>query len=271
MSTTSASPDPGTLRLVCTDFDGTIAEPDARPIFPVFFERLDAWRKRNPVYWIINTGRTLESLQEELEMRAVPYWPDWVVTVEREIWLIRGERGIGWFEWNRKCEILHQQLFESVKPVWRNIDDFVGRHTAARLVEDSGSPRGIIASDEEEADEISAFLEPLLKSWPMLTAVRNSIYFRFSHRSYNKGTCLAAIAHGLGVSPNQTLVAGDHLNDLPMLERRYARYLVCPNNAVEAVKTKVSEGRGHVAGQAVAHGLVEAWDHLLPLPAESSP
>ncbi|MEI9999719.1 MAG: hypothetical protein WDO13_11455 [Verrucomicrobiota bacterium] len=167
------------LRLLCTDFDGTLAEPEGRPILPLFFERLAAWRKRGALYWVVNTGRTFESLAEELKRRQVPIWPDWVVAIEREIWLVRDRRGVGWFEWNRKCELMHNQLWGSVKPLWRLIEDFITRHTKAQLAQDVGSPMGIIASCEEEAEEISAFLEPLLKDWPLLAVVRNSVYFRF--------------------------------------------------------------------------------------------
>jgi hydroxymethylpyrimidine pyrophosphatase-like HAD family hydrolase len=252
------------LRLLCTDFDGTIAEGDGSPISPAFFERLAVERRNGPLYWVINTGRTFESLRDELINREAPIWPDWVVAVEREIWLVRDRRGVGWFEWNRKCELMHAQLFESVAPVWKLIEDYIGKHTNARLVEDAGSPLGIIASCEEEADEISAFMKPLLESWPTLVAVRNTIYFRFSHKFYNKGACLEAIANGIGVLPLQTLAIGDHLNDLPMLDRRYAHHLACPGNSVDEVKEKVRSQRGYVAEAKVAEGTLEAWNHLFP-------
>jgi hydroxymethylpyrimidine pyrophosphatase-like HAD family hydrolase len=252
------------LRLICTDFDSTIAEPENKPISPVFFERLMTWRKRGPLYWIINTGRTFDSLLEDLTRRRVPIWPDWVVAVEREIWLMRDRRGIGWFEWNRKCELLHTQLFESVQPLWKLIEDYIRQHTEAHLVDDAGSPFGIIASCEEEADEISAYMTPLLQDWPMLTAVRNSIYFRFSHKFYHKGACLEAISNGLGVLPMQIFAVGDHLNDLPMLDRRYARHLACPGNAVDEVKDKVRAQGGYIASANVAEGTVEAWDQFFP-------
>jgi hydroxymethylpyrimidine pyrophosphatase-like HAD family hydrolase len=253
------------LRLLCTDFDGTIAESEGKPISPAFFERLLAWRQRGQLYWVINTGRTFESLAEELVRRRAPVWPDWVVAVEREIWLVRDRRGIGWFEWNRKCELLHTQLFESVKPFWKLVEDYVLKHTKARLVEDSGSPLGIIASCEEEADEIGAYISPLLENWPMLVPVRNSIYFRFSHKFYHKGACLEAIAASIGVLPLQTMAVGDHLNDLPMLDRRYAHHLACPGNAVDEVKTKVHAQGGHVSSGDVAEGTVEAWDRFFPM------
>jgi len=254
------------LRLVCTDYDGTLAEADGQPISDIFFERLTAWRQFNEVYWVVNTGRTFQSLEEDLLRRKAPIWPNWVVSLEREIWLVRDRRGVGWFEWNRKCELMHTQLFESVSPVWKNVEDYITRHTKAKLVEDAGSPLGIIASCEEEADEISAFMTPLLANWPTLVAVRNSIYFRFSHKFYHKGACLEAISSGLAVLPPQIFVAGDHLNDLPMLDHRYARHLACPANSVDEVKKKVRSQGGHVAAANVAEGTVEALDKLCPLP-----
>ena len=257
------------LRLVCTDFDGTIADGEGNPIPHAFFERLMAARREGKVYWVINTGRTWESLSEELIRRKAPIWPDWAVAIEREIWLVRNRRGVGWFEWNRKCELLHQQLFAAVKPLWKLIEDYVSRHTKAHLVEDAGSPVGIIAASESEADEIAAFMAPLLRNWPNLVAVRNSIYFRFSHKNYHKGACLEAIAEGLGLKPCDILAAGDHLNDLPMLHRRYAWHLGCPSNAVDEVKEQVKAAGGHVASAAVAHGVLEAWDRFFPLRAEA--
>ena len=201
MSDLNRQGDAPALRMVCTDFDGTIADGDGNPISPDFFERLVAARRRGKVYWVINTGRTFESLRSELVRRKAPIWPEWVVGLEREIWLVRNQRGVGWFEWNRKCELLHQQLFASVKPLWKLIEDYVAHHTQAHLVEDAGSPLGIIAETEEEADEISAYMTPLLQNWPSLVAVRNSIYFRFSHKSYHKGACLGD--HGLWRSPQR--------------------------------------------------------------------
>jgi HAD superfamily hydrolase (TIGR01484 family) len=268
---TKTAPLSSTLRLVCTDFDGTLADADGHPISSEFFERLVGWRRRGQVYWVINTGRTWDSLQEELLRRKAPIWPDWAVALEREIWMVRDRRGIGWFEWNRKCELLHSQLFDAVKPLWKLIEDYIAKHTEAHLVEDAGSPVGIIANSEEEADEISAYINPLLQNWPNLVAVRNSIYFRFSHKFYHKGACLEAIANGLGVLPPQIMAVGDHLNDLPMLERRYAWHLACPENAVSQVKDKVRAEGGYVAQAKVAEGIVEAWDRFFPLKKQASP
>jgi len=99
-----------------------------------------------------------------------------------------------------------------------------------------------------------------------LIAVRNSIYFRFSHKFYHKGACLEAISSGLAILPPQIFVAGDHLNDLPMMDHRYARHIGCPSNSVDEVKKKVRAEGGYVASAKVAEGTVEALDRLCPLP-----
>jgi hydroxymethylpyrimidine pyrophosphatase-like HAD family hydrolase len=101
----------------------------------------------------------------------------------------------------------------------------------------------------------------------MLVPVRNSIYFRFSHKFYHKGACLEAIGNSIGVLPLQIMAVGDHLNDLPMLERRYAHHLACPGNAVDEVKAKIRAQGGHISTGEVAEGTIEAWDKFFPMPA----
>jgi hydroxymethylpyrimidine pyrophosphatase-like HAD family hydrolase len=60
------------------------------------------------------------------------------------------------------------------------------------------------------------------------------------------------------------MAVGDHLNDLPMLDRRYAHHLACPANAVDAVKKQVASQGGHVCTAGIASGVVEAWDRFFP-------
>jgi hydroxymethylpyrimidine pyrophosphatase-like HAD family hydrolase len=252
------------LRLVCTDLDGTLIEADSqKPVGKEFFRKLEKGREKGPLVWVINSGRSWSDLQETLELRRFPIWPDWAVTLEREIWLLRDKSAIGWYEWNRKGELLHEQLFATVKPVWGRIEVWLARETKAQVVADAGSPVGIVATDVEEADRISAFIEPILREWPNLVAVRNTVYFRFSHAFYNKGTCLQAISHGLGVHPFEILVAGDQHHDAPMMRRRLADHLVCPSNADEAIKRQVAAEGGYVASQTCMAGVMEGWNALI--------
>jgi hydroxymethylpyrimidine pyrophosphatase-like HAD family hydrolase len=96
------------------------------------------------------------------------------------------------------------------------------------------------------------------RSVPHLTIVRNDVYARFSHADYNKGTALAEIARQLGLEAREIFAAGDHLNDLPMLSKRFAHWLAAPANAVGEVKAQVVSQGGHVSKMSCGEGIAEA-------------
>ena len=52
--------------------------------------------------------------------------------------------------------------------------------------------------------------------------------------------------------------AGDHFNDLAMLDGTYAKKTACPANAIEPVKELVRRTQGYVAEQCWADGVAEA-------------
>lgn len=97
----------------------------------------------------------------------------------------------------------------------------------------------------------------------MLSVVRNDVYARFSHADYNKGTALAELSRQMGVTADEVFAAGDHLNDLPMLELKYARWLATPSNAVEPVKTVIRERGGFISTRACGDGVAEGLEHYL--------
>jgi hydroxymethylpyrimidine pyrophosphatase-like HAD family hydrolase len=55
------------------------------------------------------------------------------------------------------------------------------------------------------------------------------------------------------------LAAGDHFNDLPMLDGRFAAYPCCPSNAIPQVRDTVLAAGGHIASQPAANGVAESW------------
>jgi hydroxymethylpyrimidine pyrophosphatase-like HAD family hydrolase len=65
---------------------------------------------------------------------------------------------------------------------------------------------------------------------------RNHVFSRSNHVAFTNGTALGEIGRQLGASPQTTLAAGDHYNDLPMLSREFAHLLVAPDNAMPAVE-----------------------------------
>ena len=61
----------------------------------------------------------------------------------------------------------------------------------------------------------------------------------------------------------EVLAAGDHLNDLPMLLREHARWLVAPANAVETVKDSVRSQNGYVSQLPHGHGVADGLEFCL--------
>ncbi|HWI58347.1 MAG TPA: HAD hydrolase family protein, partial [Bacillota bacterium] len=135
----------------------------------------------------------------------------------------------------------------------------------ARIYEDPYSPFCLIAGNNGDMDVIHSYLDEYCRSVPHLTVVRNDVYARFSHAAYNKGTALAELTRRLELEPGHVFAAGDHLNDLPMLCRRYAHRLAAPANAVASVKAQVQEQGGYVSAHPHGHGVADALQQCLAL------
>ena len=251
------------LRLISTDFDGTLfAEFATPPIPPELGQRL-AGLQRDGVFWVINTGRDMGSLMETLARAEMGAQPDALVLVEREIYVREGSRYVSMQTWNAACTRAHEELFVRSAPSLSRLLDTLRKRYVATFYEDEFSPVCVIAASNPEADGIAADLETFAKGIPNLSVVRNDVYIRFCHDGYNKGTALTEIARRLGITPAETLAAGDLFNDLPMLDPIRAEALVAPANAVPAVQTKVREAGGYVSSRRTGEGVLMGLDHYL--------
>lgn len=244
------------IRLISTDFDGTIfAEFEQPPVPRTLQAALAAFQARG-ARWVINTGRDLSSLMEALGRAHLEVRPDYLVLVERELYRHDGVRYVGMEDWNRRCEADHAELFARVRPEVPRLTAWIRERFDAMVYEDAFSPFCLIAEANGDADVICAYLEEVCREIPGLSVVRNDVYARFSHRGYSKGTALAELTRQLGLDAAHVFAAGDHYNDLPMLDRRVAHRLVCPANAIAAVKRQVTAQGGEVSP--LAHGFAVA-------------
>lgn len=250
------------LKLISTDFDGTLFAEFEMPPIPKSIETLIADLQARGVKWVINTGRDMSSLMEALARARVSIQPDYLVLVEREIYEHDGNRYVGLPDWNTACARDHAELFGRVRPDVLKLNAWVNARFHATVYEDAYSPFCLIAGNNGDADAIHAHLNDYCRSVPNLVVVRNDVYARFSHVAYDKGTALRELCRGLGLSAENVLAAGDHLNDLPMLTRACARWLVAPANAVEPVKSALQREGGYISdlsrGEGVADGLRRA-------------
>jgi HAD superfamily hydrolase (TIGR01484 family) len=247
------------IKLISTDFDGTLFAEFANPPIPEELQQLiAAWQARG-VKWVINTGRDMSGLMEALARSRVSIKPDYLVLVEREIHCHQESQYLGWHDWNDACHRDHEQLFVRVRKDLPRLVSWVNSRFNATVYEDAYSPFCLLAGNVADADVIHEYMEDYCREVPNLTVVRNDVYARFCHAAYNKGTALAEICRRLDISAEHTLAAGDHLNDLPMLLTQYARHLVAPANAIDAVKTVVRNQKGFVSnlpqGRGIAEGL----------------
>lgn len=251
------------IKLISTDFDGTLMAEFESPPVPPALQSLIGQLQARGAKWVINTGRDLSSLLETLGRARLSIKPDFLVVVEREIYRHHDSEYVEDQRWNRACDAAHAVLFERVREDVPRLRAWVEARFEATIYEDAYSPFCLIAERNQDADVIYDYLTSYCLQVPKLNVVRNDIYARFCHEAYNKGTALAEIAGQLHVTAAETFAAGDHLNDLPMLSLRYARYLAAPGNAIDIVKAAVRQQNGHVSELTHGHGVAEGLQAFL--------
>jgi HAD superfamily hydrolase (TIGR01484 family) len=252
------------IRLLSTDFDGTLVDHFATP--PVddrLFSVLAELRRRG-VYWAINTGRDLHFVDDGLREFQFPIEPDFVLTAEREVFH-RDENGkwVDYGDWNQRCYSEHDRLFESASDFLEDIRRFLEKtESECEPIWDGARMVGLAAKSEDEMDRVCVFLEKERIKVPGFAYMRNTIWVRFCHEAYSKGTALGELGRLLGIPREEIFAAGDHYNDLPMLDGVHAHWVTCPENAVETVKTTVKSAGGYIAAGRCSTGVVEALMHF---------
>jgi len=245
------------------DFDGTVHDPASQPAVPLrFFATLERLRDSHRACWGVNTGRSLEHLIEGFEQSGFPFQPDWVVAREREIYFL-DEIG-GWQAhelWNERCLRQIDDLFKEQQPFLSRIRKEIEESTGAQWLEMEGEPAGLISRTEEEMEWIVNRVIDLADPNCGLAWQRNTIYLRFGHRDFHKGTCLSEIAQHFDVPGERCFAMGDSHNDVEMLDPQHAGMIACPANALALVRGHVAAHGGFLASRTHGEGVVEALEH----------
>lgn len=251
------------VRLISTDFDGTLHAEHEDPPVPLDLQGLIAGLQSRGAKWVINTGRDISSLMETLGRSRLKIKPDYLVVVEREIYFHAETQYNELPEWNNKCRDMHAELFARIRKDVPKLKSWVNQYSRAMVYEDAYSPFCIIAEHNEAMDEIQQMMDAYATEIAGLATVRNDVYARFSHVAFNKGTALAELGRLLGIPAEQTLAAGDHYNDIPMLSGTHARCIVCPDNAIPPIKELVRRNNGYISHQPCGHGVARGLEHYL--------
>ena len=254
------------IRLLSTDFDGTLVDHFASPpVVPELFSLLRDLQ-RGGTLWAVNTGRALGHILEGLKEFRFPVLPDYVVTTEREVYR-KGKSGWEAFgDWNKRCYAAHDELFAAAGPLLDSILEHVNENARAEVIYENGRPVGLVAASEQEMKQIVEFIDNARLRLPAFSYMQNTMYLRFCHSDYSKGSALAELGRLVGIDPENICAIGDHFNDIPMLDGRYARMTGCPSNAAEKVKEIVRASHGVVAGGGCSAGVVEIIHHFWKQP-----
>lgn len=247
------------IRLLSTDFDGTLIShgSDGRCSSDLA-AALDRHHRAGGL-WAINTGRSLDHGVEGIERFDAPIPPDFLLTLEREVF--RRERSGGWQphgDWNSDCIRRHDELFEQAGGVLETIEGFAERSGEATVLYENGVMIGLVTDTEEAMDRMASKIDEHSKHLEEFGYQRNTVYLRFCHRDYHKGSALGELCRLEDIAAESVLAAGDHFNDLSMLDGRYAAMTACPSNAIEPVKTAVRRSGGFIAQRESANGIADA-------------
>ena len=253
------------IRLLSIDFDGTLVSRVSEPVFDVHCMELIRKLQDGGASWAINTGRSVDLLETGLAEFALPIRPDFILTTERNVFR-PGPTGDKWEpfgEWNERCARDHAELFSSADSVLAEFVDFVTRQTKARLLYNLAGLEGLAAESEEEIERITDFIRQARAGHPKLDYQRNGIYLRFCHADYHKGAALAELARLLEVPRENIFAAGDHHNDVSMLDGTFAAMPSCPANAIPEVQHAVRKAGGYIARKEHGAGVHEALLHFM--------
>ena len=251
------------IQLLSTDFDGTLVDHFVDPpVSPELFAALVKLRARGCL-WAVNTGRELHHIVEGLAEFRFPIEPDYVLTAEREVFQ-RGANGAwqDFGDWNARCANAHDALFSQSDTLLSDIAGFLAAMPGAQAIHMGGRMVGLVTATDADMDRVCEFLERERARVPGFQYMRNTIYVRFCHENYSKGTALAELGRLCGIARENIFATGDHLNDLPMLDGTHAKWVACPGNAVEPVKSAVTRAGGYVASGICSAGVVEALRHF---------
>src|SRR5260370_38933743 len=226
------------IELLSIDFDGTLVSRVSEPVLDERCMQLIRDLQSGGVLFSINTGRSVDLLESGLTDFEFPIRPDFILTSERDVFR-RGGNGSKWEpfgDWNARCARDHAELFSSARSILAEVVDFVTRKTKAQLIYHSGGLEGLRTENDQEMDRIVQFIERARATEPKFNYQRNTVYLRFCHADYHKGAALAELARLIDIPRKNIFAAGDHHNDISMLDGQIAGMPAGPANANREVK-----------------------------------
>jgi len=250
------------VRLLSTDFDGTLIGHPSDGRCSLSFASALREHHRAGGLWAVNTGRGLEHTLEGLAIFAAPVEPDFLLCHERELYHRVDGEWKPYADWNALCRQRHAELFRSTASLFAVIEQMAGKSdNHITMLYEGEVPAGLVTSSEGVMEKVTLELEREMQQHPGFGYQRNTIYLRFCHRDYHKGSTLGELCRLENIPREDVFAAGDHYNDISMLDGTHAGMTACPANAIDLVKDVVRRANGYVAENLWADGVAEALNH----------
>ena len=258
-------------RLLIFDFDGTALGghlPYAQfpPPFAEFLDRL----AQEGIQWATNTTWSPEGQFEVIRRSGVRSLPAFLTgQTGRVLARIENDQVVFDADFAREVTARDQAFKDRVWPGIRQLFlQLLERNLVDRLAFDYYTPQCIVDFNccPGCRDQVWNLMQPLLDSgdYYEFNPVRSDTGFLLP-RHMNKGEIVTILQARLGVTPEETIVAGDASNDIHMFNPELARWLVCPANAEPLIKAHVARHGGIIAGKEFSWGVIEAVEQILQM------
>lgn len=249
--------------ILCFDFDGTLVLPEADPVFHPGLGQMIKHLRAQGAAWVVNTGRSLGQTLQGLAQYGLFMEPDYLIVRECDVYRPGlFSRWTDFGSWNKQARRAHEHFVKDHSAFFDAVRRFVDASGQAEFITGDDGDLGIIATSSEEMDRICTWIEAQQQTQPDIGFQRNTIYLRFSHARFSKGTALGELSRLLDLRAEHVFAAGDNFNDLSMLDPTFAAKIACPSNALAPIKMTVQSHGGFVANRPASEGMMEALAHF---------
>ena len=258
------------IRLIATDFDGTLFGMDETPAdLLAFRELLKRARNEWGACWTIVTGRSRGPAESALRrLLLLGLRPDYIVLEDARIYrLAGGGRLWPFWWWNFQVTRRRRALFRRSRVqvrAWRQ--EVIDRCPDALDLSRPGIHLWFRCAETEKAVAVEAFLRERAAASGKFFVFRWDDEVALFPTAGSKGEALQKLAAVLGIHTADTFAVGDGPNDVSMLDGTAAGLTACVSNAVPAVRDAVRAANGQLATRPGIKGVIEVLTPFLDTP-----
>lgn len=228
------------IKLICSDIDGTLVADGTMDINPELFDVI-LQLKAKGIHFAAASGRQAASIEAVFDpvKDKIFYIAEnggYIGCYGRELIVQKMEPKLiaGIVQDLRElkdCEIMvcgtRNAYIESKNERFLNmLDQYQGQFIQVEDVLKSGD--AIVKMSAFREEDLEHFLEPVTEKWKEKVQVVTSgtVWIDFMGRGVNKGQAVKELQTALHITPEETMVFGDQINDIHMLQSAYYSYAV---------------------------------------------